>query len=88
MKFLWSSGGGVARASVGKYVRDRIFIGYRQGFTNDQFQNASEGRIEYAMSRAVEGQATVGDKTKDVPILYTKDFWELLAAPAAILEPS
>ena len=68
------TGGGVAQASVGKYIGDRIFIGYRQSFTNDQFQNTSEGRIEYEISRSVEGQATVGDKTKDVSILYTKDF--------------
>ena len=68
------SGGGVAQASVGKYIGDRVFIGYRQSFTNDQFQNVSEGRIEYEISRSLEGQATVGDKTKDVSILYTKDF--------------
>ncbi len=68
------AGGGVAQASVGKYIGDRVFIGYRQSFTNDQFQNISEGRIEYEISRAVEAQATVGDKTKDVSILYTKDF--------------
>ncbi len=68
------SGGGVAQASVGKYIGDRVFIGYRQSFTNDQFQNTSEGRIEYEISRGVEAQATVGDKTKDVSILYTKDF--------------
>ena len=68
------TGGGVAQASVGKYIGDRVFIGYRQSFTNDQIQNTSEGRIEYEISRAVEAQATVGDKTKDVSILYTKDF--------------
>jgi translocation and assembly module TamB len=68
------AGGGVAQASVGKYIGDRIFIGYRQSFTNDQFQNVSEGRIEYEISRAVEAQATVGDKSKDISILYTKDF--------------
>lgn len=68
------AGGGVAQASVGKYIGDRVFIGYRQSFTNEQFQNTSEGRIEYEISRAVEAQATVGDRTKDISLLYTKDF--------------
>jgi translocation and assembly module TamB len=65
---------GVAMASVGKYIGDRIFIGYRQQFTPVQYQNTNEGRVEYEISKALTAEATIGDKTRDISVLWTKDF--------------
>ena len=65
---------GVSQASVGKYIGDRIFIGYRQRLAAAPNENTSEGRIEYEVSKAVNLEATVGDKNRDVSVLYTKDF--------------
>ena len=65
---------GVAEASIGKYIGDRVFIGYRQRFTESPNENTEEGRIEYEISRSFSAEATIGDKTKDVSVLYTKDF--------------
>jgi autotransporter translocation and assembly factor TamB len=61
-------------ASVGKYIGDRIFIGYRQQFTPVQYQNTNEGRVEYEISKALTAEATIGDKTRDISVLWTKDF--------------
>jgi translocation and assembly module TamB len=65
---------GVSGASVGKYIGDRVFIGYRQRFTQVPYENTVEGRLEYAISRAVSTEVTYGDRNKDFSVLYTKDF--------------
>jgi translocation and assembly module TamB len=65
---------GVSMASVGKYIGDRVYIGYRQQFTPVQYQNSSEGRIEYEISKSITAEATIGDRTKDISVLWTKDF--------------
>jgi translocation and assembly module TamB len=67
---------GVAGASVGKYIGDRIFVGYRQRFaqSNQSSENTWEGRIEYEINRALSAEATVGNVSNDMSILYTKDF--------------
>jgi translocation and assembly module TamB len=65
---------GVSTASIGKYIGDRVYIGYRQQFTPVQYENSSEGRIEYEISREVAAEATIGDKTRDISVLWTKDF--------------
>ena len=65
---------GVSEASIGKYIGDRIFIGYRQRLVPAPNENTEEGRIEYEISRAVSAEATVGDKNSDLSVLYTKDF--------------
>ncbi|HEX9578863.1 MAG TPA: translocation/assembly module TamB domain-containing protein, partial [Myxococcales bacterium] len=65
---------GASMASVGKYIGDRVYIGYRQQFTPVQYENTSEGRIEYEISRSITAEATIGDKTKDISVLWTKDF--------------
>src|SRR5207248_7286203 len=38
---------GVAEASIGKYIGDRVFIGYRQRFTESPNEHTEEGRSEY-----------------------------------------
>jgi translocation and assembly module TamB len=65
---------GVSEASVGKYIGDRIFIGYRQRLTTAPYENTSEGRIEYEISKSVSAEATVGDRNSDLSVLYTHDF--------------
>jgi translocation and assembly module TamB len=65
---------GVSGASVGKYMGDRVFIGYRQRFTQVPYENTVEGRLEYQISRAVSAEVTYGDRNKDFSVLYTKDF--------------
>jgi translocation and assembly module TamB len=69
-----TSQGGVSQASVGKYIGDRIFVGYRQRLIPAPGENTSEGRVEYEISRALAAEATVGDRNSDVSILYTRDF--------------
>jgi translocation and assembly module TamB len=69
-----TSGGGVSEATVGKYIGDRVYIGYRQRLAPAPNENTSEGRIEYEISRAVSIDATIGDRNSDVSVLYTKDF--------------
>ena len=65
---------GVSGASVGKYIGDRVFIGYRQRFTEVPHENTVEGHLEYEISRSVSAEVTYGDRTKDLSVLYTKDF--------------
>ena len=65
---------GVSEASVGKYIGDRVFIGYRQRLIPAPNENTSEGRIEYEISRSFSAEATVGDRNSDVSVLYTRDF--------------
>ncbi|TMA86879.1 MAG: hypothetical protein E6J63_15775 [Deltaproteobacteria bacterium] len=65
---------GVSGASVGKYIGDRVFIGYRQRFTETPYENNVEGHLEYAFSRTVSAEATYGDRTRDFSVLFTKDF--------------
>src|SRR5439155_13416494 len=48
-----TSAQGVSGASVGKYIGDRVFIGYRQRFTETPYENNIEGHLEYEISRAV-----------------------------------
>jgi len=63
-----------SQASVGKYIGDRIFVGYRQRLTPAPGENTSEGRVEYEISKSVGAEATVGDRNSDVSLLYTHDF--------------
>jgi translocation and assembly module TamB len=67
-------GGRPAQASLGKYFGDRFFVGYRQRLTPTENENTSEGRVEYEIVRGLGAEATVGDKNRDVSVLYTKDF--------------
>jgi autotransporter translocation and assembly factor TamB len=70
-----ASGTGVAQASVGKYLGDAFFIGYKQRLTPAApNENTSEGKIEYEVSRSVTAEATIGDRNSDVSILWSKDF--------------
>jgi translocation and assembly module TamB len=66
--------GGVSQASVGKYIGDRVFVGYRQRLIPAPGENTSEGRVEYEISRTLAAEATVGDRNSDVAILFTRDF--------------
>jgi translocation and assembly module TamB len=65
---------GLAEATVGKYIGDRIYIGYRQRLTPAPAENTTEGRIEYEISKSLAAEATIGDKTRDLSFLFTKDF--------------
>jgi translocation and assembly module TamB len=65
---------GVSGASVGKYIGDRVFIGYRQRFTETPYENTVEGHLEYEISRTVSAEMTYGDRTRDFSVLFTKDF--------------
>ncbi|HKC61690.1 MAG TPA: translocation/assembly module TamB domain-containing protein [Myxococcales bacterium] len=70
-----TQGTGVAQARVGKYIGDRIFIGYRQRLTaSTPNENTVEARLEYEISRSVSIEATVGDITRDLSVLFTHDF--------------
>ena len=70
-----TQGTGVAQASVGKYIGDRIFVGYRQRLTSaPYYENTVEGRVEYEISKSVSAEATVGDLASEISILYTHDF--------------
>jgi translocation and assembly module TamB len=69
-----TQGTGVAQASVGKYIGDRVFIGYRQRLTPAPNENTVEGRLEYEISKALTAEATVGDIASDVSVLFTYDF--------------
>ena len=54
-------------ASVGKYIGDRIFVGYRQRFSPAPTENENEVTVEYARSeRGLGTSATVGDKNQGV----------------------
>jgi len=69
-----TQGTGVAQASVGKYIGDRIFIGYRQRLTPAPNENTVEGRLEYEINKALTAEATVGDISSEVSVLYQHDF--------------
>jgi translocation and assembly module TamB len=69
-----TQGTGVAQASVGKYIGDRVFIGYRQRLTPAPNENTVEGRLEYEISRSLTAEATVGDIASEVSVLWTHDF--------------
>jgi autotransporter translocation and assembly factor TamB len=69
-----TSAKGVSGASVGKYIGDRVFIGYRQRFTETPYENNVEGHLEYEFSRTVSAEVTYGDRTRDFSVLFTKDF--------------
>jgi translocation and assembly module TamB len=66
--------GGVSQASVGKYIGDRVFVGYRQRLIPAPAENTNEARVEYEISRSFSVAATVGDRNSDLSILYTRDF--------------
>ena len=74
-----TEGTGVAQASVGKYIGDRIFVGYRQRLTPAPYENTAEGRLEYEISRSFTAEATIGDKNSDVSILFISHRLEELA---------
>lgn len=61
-------------ASVGKYVGDRVYIGYRQRFSPAPTENENEATVEYEISRGLGATATVGEKNQGVMVTYTKDF--------------
>jgi autotransporter translocation and assembly factor TamB len=65
---------GVSEASLGKYIGDRVFIGYRQRFAPLETENSVEGHIEYEINKSVSAEATVGDRIKELSVLFTKDF--------------
>jgi translocation and assembly module TamB len=67
---------GVSGASVGKYIGDKVFVGYRQRFTTQatQTENSAEGRIEYEINRSLAAEAVVGDYSQELSIFWTKDF--------------
>jgi translocation and assembly module TamB len=69
-----TSSQGVSAASIGKYIGDRVFIGYRQRFTETPYENNVEGHLEYEINRKLSAELTVGDRTRDLSVLYTKDF--------------
>jgi translocation and assembly module TamB len=69
-----TSQGGVSQASVGKYIGDRIFVGYRQRLVPAPTENTNEGRVEYEISRSYAAAAVVGDRNSDFSILYSRDF--------------
>jgi translocation and assembly module TamB len=69
-----TQGGMLSQASVGKYIGDRIYIGYRQRLIPSPNENSVEGHIEYEISRSIAAEGTVGDKTKDISVLWTHDF--------------
>ena len=69
-----TQGGAIAQASVGKYIGDRIFIGYKQRLTPLPFENTVEGRLEYEISKTLTAEATIGDVASDVSVLFTYDF--------------
>ena len=62
------------QASVGKYLGDRIFVGYKQRLNPAPGENTSEGRVEYEVSKSVTAEATVGEHNSEMQILYTHDF--------------
>src|SRR5207253_5057725 len=61
-----TQGGAIAQASVGKYIGDRSFIGYRQRLTPLPFENTVEGRLEYEISKTLTAEATIGDAASHV----------------------
>jgi translocation and assembly module TamB len=65
---------GVSEASVGKYIGDRIFVGYRQRLQPSTNENTEEWRIEYQISRSFSAEATIGNLNSDVAVLYSHDF--------------
>jgi translocation and assembly module TamB len=69
-------GGLVSQASVGKYIGDRLYIGYRQRLVPSVnfIENTEEGRIEYELSRSLSGEAIIGDINNELSIIWTKDF--------------
>jgi autotransporter translocation and assembly factor TamB len=69
-----TSAKGVSGASVGKYIGDKVFIGYRQRFTETPYENNVEGHLEYEISRTISAEMTYGDRTRDFSVLFTKDF--------------
>ncbi|HTO95841.1 MAG TPA: translocation/assembly module TamB domain-containing protein [Myxococcales bacterium] len=71
---LDTSAQGVSGASVGKYIGDRVFIGYHQRFTVTPYENTVEGRLEYEITRALSAEVVYGDRNKDFSVLYTRDF--------------
>jgi hypothetical protein len=69
-----TSQGGVSQASVGKYVGDRIFVGYRQRLVPAPGENTNEAHVEYEISRSWAAAATVGDINSEVSIIFQRDF--------------
>jgi len=61
-------------AAVGKYIGERVFIGYRQRFSPGPTENETEGSAEYEITRGLAASATVGEKNQGVMVTYTKDF--------------
>ena len=51
-----------AQAEVGKYITDRIYLGYRKVFGGDEEENSHEGILEYAISARWLLMAMFGDK--------------------------
>ena len=51
-----------AQAEVGKYITDRIYLGYRKVFGADEEENSHEAILEYAISARWLAMALFGDK--------------------------
>jgi len=69
-----TQGGMLSQASIGKYIGDRIYIGYRQRLIPSPNENTVEGHIEYDISRSIAAEGTVGDRTQEISVLWTHDF--------------
>jgi TamB, inner membrane protein subunit of TAM complex len=69
-----TQGAQLSQAIVGKYIGDRIYLGYRQRLTPAPAENTTEGRLEYEINRGLSAEATIGDKTKDLSVLWTHNF--------------
>ncbi|MFL5437204.1 MAG: translocation/assembly module TamB domain-containing protein [Myxococcales bacterium] len=69
-----TQGAQISQASVGKYIGDTIYIGYRQRMNAAQNENTVEGHIEYEIIRDLSAEGTVGDKNQEISVLWTHDF--------------
>ena len=69
-----TQGAQISQASVGKYIGDTIYIGYRQRMNASETENTVEGHIEYEIIRNLSAEGTVGDTNQEMSVLWTHDF--------------
>lgn len=67
-------GGRSAQASVGKYIGERLFVGYRQRLSAGPAENSVEGRAELLLGRSFAAEGSYGDKTKGFSVLWSMDW--------------
>lgn len=67
-------GGRSAQASVGKYIGERLFVGYRQRLSAGPAENSVEGRAELLLGRSFAAEGSYGDKAKSVSVLWSMDW--------------